>query len=1147
MRFTKPLISLALSAVVSTSAFALDQVASFGSNPGNLDMFEYVPTSEPTSAPLMVVLHGCTQTPDTFNNLTGWKTLAERYGFYMMLPKTTTANQAKGCFNWYEPGDFERGTGEALSIENMINTMVANHHIDQSKIYITGLSAGGIMALDLMASYPDVFAGGAAWSVAPANLARDLNTATSLFYSAQFYDKTPEQWGDLARQLNPGYTGAYPKVSLIMGSADQRFDPRQLRETMEQWTNLHGVDQDPELDVDFRQTTHQVYENDAGEAVVEVYQVQGMIHGSSVDMCDEPCDEDQGGDDTYDYTFDHDLWSAYYSAKFLGLIDNEPQPLNLNITSPADSAIVKDTITVTANASSDLEAVTSVEFYVNSNESAECVDTEVPYECAVNTINYVDGDLTITATGYTASQEVSDSVTVEVQNTAPACQDWDATVSAHATAGRAYSETTTEGQTCYGSFCWGGTQVITWYAEGSDENLGTNSNTTIILKEETAGTFAQGSCPDVDTTAPVITLTGDAEITIYKGQTYADQGATASDNNDGNITANIAVTGSVDSNAIGTYTLTYNVTDAAGNMAVEVTRTVNVVADAVAPIITLTGGTSIGVDVGGIYSEPGYVANDNVDGDITANVTVTGTVDTNTAGTYELTYRVNDASGNSATAVRTVVVAADTVAPIISLLGRNPESIWQGDEFADPGATATDDVDGDITANIVITGNVDINVPGSYVLTYSVTDAAGNSASKTRNVQVIADTAKPSLTLEGSANVTIFVGESFIDPGATSIDNKDGNITANIVVTGSIDTNTVGTYELTYNVSDSAGNAATPVVRTINVIAQPTCQDFTDTVSNHGAAGRAYSETKTEGETCYGSFCFGGTEVTTWYAQGSDENLGTNGNTTITLKSIDSGFVKGGCPADPQPPVIESFEITSLDYNKAIVTGVVSDADGDVDRVVLGLAAVTGIVCEGTTSFTCTLDYSEHDIAVGSALGVTLTAYDSREVASNVEQFTITRPEQQVSEPPVLESYDYTIDGMVMTVNITATDINDDIKIVRILQTNDYAGDICEHTGGDQYTCVFTATTPGETPFIIEVIDLDSNLASSEIFTVIFEEGSSCFSALNTEHEANGRAELRYGVLYYTNGSGDYLGQKGDTTSVEETSAGVWSKVSSCN
>ncbi|MFD1161272.1 immunoglobulin-like domain-containing protein [Hwangdonia seohaensis] len=336
-----------------------------------------------------------------------------------------------------------------------------------------------------------------------------------------------------------------------------------------------------------------------------------------------------------------------------------------------------------------------------------------------------------------------------------------------------------------------------------------------------------------DTTAPVITLNGASTIDLNVGDTYTEQGATASDNKDGDITASIVVAGDVvDTNTAGTYVVTYNVSDAAGNAATQVTRTVNVIPDTTAPVITLNGASTINLNVGDVYTEQGATANDNKDGDISASIVVGGdVVDTNTAGTYVVTYNVNDAAGNAATQItRTVNVIPDTTAPVITLNGASTINLNVGDVYTEQGATANDNKDGDITASIVVAGDVvDTNTAGTYVVTYNVSDAAGNAATQvTRTVNVIPDTTAPVITLNGASTINLNVGDVYTEQGATAIDNKDGDITAGIVVAGDVvDTNTAGTYVVTYNVSDAAGNAATQVTRTVNVIPDTTAPVIT--------------------------------------------------------------------------------------------------------------------------------------------------------------------------------------------------------------------------------------------------------------------------------------------------------------------------------
>ncbi len=166
--------------------------------------------------------------------------------------------------------------------------------------------------------------------------------------------------------------------------------------------------------------------------------------------------------------------------------------------------------------------------------------------------------------------------------------------------------------------------------------------------------------------------------------------------------------------------------------------------------------------------------------------------------------------------------AADTVKPIITLNGSANMSVFQGSGFTDPGATATDDRDGNVSSKIVVSGSVNTGAAGTYTLSYNVKDAAGNSATTlTRTVTVTststADMVRPIITLNGSANMTVVRGSGFTDPGATATDDRDGNISGRIVVSGRVISGTEGTYTLSYNVNDAAGNAAPRLTRTVTV------------------------------------------------------------------------------------------------------------------------------------------------------------------------------------------------------------------------------------------------------------------------------------------------------------------------------------------
>src|SRR5690349_17222082 len=129
----------------------LREVRDFGSNPGNLRMFGYRPSTLADNPALVVVLHGCTQTAAGYDLGAGWSTLADRYGFALLLPEQRRSNNPNGCFNWFQPGHSRRGQGEPLSIRQMIEKSVLDYGIDRRRIFVTGLSAGGAMASIMLA------------------------------------------------------------------------------------------------------------------------------------------------------------------------------------------------------------------------------------------------------------------------------------------------------------------------------------------------------------------------------------------------------------------------------------------------------------------------------------------------------------------------------------------------------------------------------------------------------------------------------------------------------------------------------------------------------------------------------------------------------------------------------------------------------------------------------------------------------------------------------------------------------------------------------------------------------------------------------------------------------------------------------------
>jgi poly(hydroxyalkanoate) depolymerase family esterase len=311
----------------------LTQVTGFGSNPGNLQMYSYVPTGLPSGAPLVVALHGCTQSASDYYSNSGWPKYADLWNFAIVFPQQVSSNNSEDCFDWYTSSDYGRGEGEAESIIQMVQYAEANYHVDPSRIYVTGLSAGGGMADDLLADYPDVFAGGAIDSGLPADCATSLTNAYTCEYQSE--NMTPAQWGGLIKNADSGYSGSYPRVAIWQGSADTTVNPVNATEEMDGWTDVWGISQTPSSTQSLTGgTTENVYNDSSGNPAVELYTISGMTHGlavnpgSATDQC--------GTTGTYYLNY---ICSSYYTALFWGLNSGgspSPSP-SPSTSSPAPS------------------------------------------------------------------------------------------------------------------------------------------------------------------------------------------------------------------------------------------------------------------------------------------------------------------------------------------------------------------------------------------------------------------------------------------------------------------------------------------------------------------------------------------------------------------------------------------------------------------------------------------------------------------------------------------------------------------------------------------------------------------------------------------------------------------------------------------
>ena len=386
--------------------------------------------------------------------------------------------------------------------------------------------------------------------------------------------------------------------------------------------------------------------------------------------------------------------------------------------------------------------------------------------------------------------------------------------------------------------------------EGAVEDTNNLDNKHSMYSFEFVGVAASGQGSS-DNTAPVITLAGDKAVFVPIGSNYTDAGAECEDDADGAVRT--LVSNPVDVTTKGEYTITYMCTDSAGNKAVEETRTVTVSGGAREPSPTAAVssgdastaqkahavlGALSAIAVGTDYVTIGWpedaaarwysVIVVDVDAALVSHSAVTDKTLYNITGlspgtAYSILVATNHGTDvpDSPLDVRTTASGpgptdADVTAPVITMIGQQSVSLDAGDAYSDAGATCADDRDGSIPP--AADSNVDPSSPGTYRVTYSCADAAGNQAAAVTRTVVVGlppDTTAPVITMIGQQSVSLDAGDAYSDAGATCADDRDGSIPP--AADSNVDPSSPGTYRVTYSCADAAGNQAAAVTRTVVV------------------------------------------------------------------------------------------------------------------------------------------------------------------------------------------------------------------------------------------------------------------------------------------------------------------------------------------
>jgi len=342
--FATPVVGLpalllaALVLLAPARSAALELVLDFGANPGNLGMYVHRPANMQPGLPLVVALHGCTQTAADFDDETGLVGLADATPFVLVLPEQRKENMALRCFRWHDDGDNRPGAGESASILAMVDTAIDRFGVDPAQVYVLGLSAGGAMTAVLLADYPDRFAGGGIIAGVPFDCNRPSGAFDVTWYMLHWNplaldgadaswacgirgpattERDAAEWGGYVRAAAGASPASWPRVSIWQGNGDGTVDPANLDELVKQWTDVHGIDAIPDGPPQvLGRATRRAYEDATGRVQVEAWVIADFPHAVPIDTDNNP---DACGI-AAEYMVNADLCAVRRIAEFWGLV-----------------------------------------------------------------------------------------------------------------------------------------------------------------------------------------------------------------------------------------------------------------------------------------------------------------------------------------------------------------------------------------------------------------------------------------------------------------------------------------------------------------------------------------------------------------------------------------------------------------------------------------------------------------------------------------------------------------------------------------------------------------------------------------------------------------------------------------------------------
>ncbi|MBN8701622.1 MAG: PHB depolymerase family esterase [Bacteroidetes bacterium] len=304
---------------VNIAQSKLLEIPEFGSNPGNLKLFVHTPNNSDTlKRPLVIVLHGCSQTANEVAELTGWNKLSDLHNFIVLYPQQKFINNSNHCFNWFEEKDITKGQGECQSIFEMIVYAQKKYSIDSTRIFITGLSAGAAMSVAMAATHPNKFNNAAVFAGTAYGVAQNVVEGFKVMRGKKTVSQT--ELVKLVTSQNSLYKGAYSKLIIYHGTGDGIVNYSNATLLLKQWAGIQGCDTIPDKTeksfAGIPEITRLEYQNTKGEQLVSFYQITNLGHRLLI----HPGNKEEEGGRMMMFATDKGFHSTYHVAKEFGIL-----------------------------------------------------------------------------------------------------------------------------------------------------------------------------------------------------------------------------------------------------------------------------------------------------------------------------------------------------------------------------------------------------------------------------------------------------------------------------------------------------------------------------------------------------------------------------------------------------------------------------------------------------------------------------------------------------------------------------------------------------------------------------------------------------------------------------------------------------------